>query len=296
MKATIPGATLATAGDISVKVVTADPGGGTSNTLTFSVTNPAPAITSITPNSIVPGSGQTTLTINGTGFYSGSVARATNTSLVTTYVSSIKLTATLPSSFNTKPGGVNVSVLNAAPGGGTSNNFTILIACDSSGVDLQLGTLGAVSELFPTYATSETYAKFSASSTCPATLSTTVNQPSRMIMVQNTTSATATLSAWAVCTGTSNYDSFLTFYRSSTKPDANTRTQCTGVVSEGASGAVPAAVSPEPGSSTWCPGLTKTNGYGLSIGICEKIVVHIQPYNYTSTSFPPPPSFKIRVE
>jgi hypothetical protein len=295
LKATIPGSSLATAGTLSIKVVTASPGGGTSEVVTFTVTNPAPTITTVSPTTIVQGSAQTTLTVDGTGFNSGSRVRANATSLTTTYVSAIKLTAIVPTSTLAATGTLAITVLNAAPGGGTSNAASISVGCDTTGVDVQLAALGDSYTLFPTYDTNPAVARLKAG-TCPITLSTTT-QASRMVIVQNTSSAAATLSTWATCTGTANYDSFLTVYRRATRPStAAEREACTGVVSEGKSGGVAAAISPESGASNWCPGLTKGNGYGVTIGICERLVVHIQPYSTTSTTFPPPPSFKVKIE
>ncbi len=296
LKATIPGSSLATAGTLNIKVVTADPGGGTSNVLTFSVSNPTPSITTVSPTAIILGSAQTTITVNGSGFYAGSRVRANGTSLTTTYVSSVKLTATVPTSMISASGALSITVLNAAPGGGTSNAGLILVGCDTIGVDVELNGIGITQEVFPTYDATYTYARLAAG-TCPITLSTTSTQASRMLIVQNTSNAPATLSTWANCTGTASYDAFLTVYRRATRPSsAADRQECTGIVSEGKNGAVTAAVSPEPGASNWCPGLTKTNGYGITIGVCERLVVHIQPYSTTSTAYPPPPSIKMKIE
>ena len=54
--------------------------------------------------------------------------------------------------------------------------------------------------------------------------------------------------------------------------------------------------SPEAGGSAYCPGLTKANGGGLQLGVCEKAVVHIQPYDYLSTTFRAPPRLRLYVE
>ncbi len=296
LRATIPGSSLATAGTLNVKVVTADPGGGTSNVLTFSVTNPTPVITTVSPTAIILGSAQTTITVNGSGFYSGSKVRANSTTLTTTYVSSIKLTATVPTTMITAAGALSITVLNAAPGGGTSNAGQILVGCDTIGVDVELNGLGYTQEVFPTYDAAYTYPKL-VSGSCPMTSLSTTSQPSRMLIVQNTSNAPATLSTWAYCTGTVQYDALLTVYRRSTRPSTDTdRKACTGSVSEGKNGSVTAAISPETGASNWCPGLTKSNGYGVTIGVCERVIVHIQPYSTTSTTYPPPSSIKMKLE
>src|SRR3984957_1233316 len=65
--ATIPAADIATAGTANV-TVTNPAGGGTSNAQTFTINNPAPTETSLSPTSATAGGAAFTLTVNGTGF------------------------------------------------------------------------------------------------------------------------------------------------------------------------------------------------------------------------------------
>ena len=44
------------------------------------------------------------------------------------------------------------------------------------------------------------------------------------------------------------------------------------------------------------PGLTKANGGGLTLAVCEKAIVHIQAWSATSTTYTMPPSFKVKAE
>jgi hypothetical protein len=89
--------------------------------------NPAPALSSISPNSAAAGSGAFTLTATGTGFISSSLVAWNGTALATTYVSSTSLTAQVPASDLTSAGTASVTVQTPAPGGGTSGaiSFTI---------------------------------------------------------------------------------------------------------------------------------------------------------------------------
>ncbi|MCC3155373.1 IPT/TIG domain-containing protein [Hymenobacter sp. BT770] len=96
-------------------------------TLTFIADNPAPTIASITPATAVAGSGALTLTVNGTNFISGSVVNFNGTALTTTYMSATQLTAAVPATAVATAGTFNVSVTNAAPGGGTSANATFSV-------------------------------------------------------------------------------------------------------------------------------------------------------------------------
>jgi hypothetical protein len=123
-----------------------------------------------------------------------------------------------------------------------------------------------------------------------------IEQPGRYAVVQNTTGAPVTLSAWADCTNDGKGDAFLTLYRRPTIPANDVeRLGCAFWVSEGASGAGGYS-SPEHGGSAYCPGLTKANGGGLQLGVCEKAVVHIQAWDWQSTTYTPPPIVKVRAE
>jgi len=84
--------------------------------------NPVPLINQpLSPDAILPGGASFILTVNGTGFVSGSVVKWNGQALATQFVSQSKLTATVlagdVASFNTAA----VTVFNPAPEGGTSN-------------------------------------------------------------------------------------------------------------------------------------------------------------------------------
>jgi len=105
-----------------------------------------------------------------------------------------------------------------------------------------------------------------------------------------------TLSAWAVCADGKQDDAFLTFYRRPTPPaNDNERLACTGQISEGTAWAAGYS-SPEAGASSFCPGLTKANGGGITLAVCEKVVVHMQPYFASNATYPPPPTLRLKPE
>jgi hypothetical protein len=84
--------------------------------------NPVPLVNSpLVPDSIAPGSQSFLLTVNGTGFVSGSVVNWNDTPLATTFVSASQLTATVPDGNVAASGTTSVTVTNPAPGGGGSN-------------------------------------------------------------------------------------------------------------------------------------------------------------------------------
>jgi hypothetical protein len=83
--------------------------------------NPAPIVTSISPDQIASGNKTAvTLTVDGSGFVSQSVVDWNATPLATTFVSPTELTATIPASDFASAGNGTITVTNPAPGGGVS--------------------------------------------------------------------------------------------------------------------------------------------------------------------------------
>ena len=127
LTASVPASDVATAGTASVTVVTPNPGGGTSSAQTFTINNPAPVTTSLSPASALAGGSQFTLTVNGSGFVNSSTVNWNGAALATTFVSSSQLTATVPASDIATGGTASVTVVTPSPGGGTSNAQTFTI-------------------------------------------------------------------------------------------------------------------------------------------------------------------------
>ena len=83
---------------------------------------PVPLINQpLVPDAVAPGGGGFTLTINGTGFVSKSVVTWNGRALATTFVNSLQLRAAVPAADIATAGTAWVTVVNPAPGGGTSN-------------------------------------------------------------------------------------------------------------------------------------------------------------------------------
>ncbi|HEV8307572.1 MAG TPA: S8 family serine peptidase [Methylomirabilota bacterium] len=89
--------------------------------------NPVPGLTSLAPSSALAGDGALTLTIYGGGFIPSSVARWNGSSRATTFVSDSQLQAAIAQGDLATAGTVQVTVVNPAPGGGTSNALTFTI-------------------------------------------------------------------------------------------------------------------------------------------------------------------------
>jgi hypothetical protein len=84
LTATVESGDIATAGLVSVTVVNAGPGGGTSNGLWFEVQNPVPALASMNPMTATAGGPSFTLAVTGTGFVDGSQVYWDSAALATT--------------------------------------------------------------------------------------------------------------------------------------------------------------------------------------------------------------------
>ncbi len=129
LQAAITAADIATAATASVTVFNPAPGGGTSAASNFTITsgNPVPAITSLSPGSALAGGTAFTLTVNGTGFISGSVVNWNGTVRTTTFVNATQLQAAITAADIATAATASVTVTNQGPGGGTSaaSNFAI---------------------------------------------------------------------------------------------------------------------------------------------------------------------------
>jgi len=135
LEADIPASLLAQAGVHTVKVVTPTPGGGESQTLTFTVQNPVPALTAVSPTEIIAGNTNRTLTVTGDRFVQTSVVRFGAADLATTYVDDKRLTAVVPGTLLANPATVPVTVFNPVPGGGSSNAINVTIVPAGPKVD-----------------------------------------------------------------------------------------------------------------------------------------------------------------
>ncbi len=103
------------------------PGGGSSPTATFTINNPVPAITSLSPASATAGGAAFTLTVNGTGFVSTSTVWWNGAQRTTQFTSATQLTASITAADIASAGTANVVVQNPAPGGGSSPAATFTI-------------------------------------------------------------------------------------------------------------------------------------------------------------------------
>ena len=205
LNATIPAADMTTVGTFWVTVTNPTPGGGTSNPVVFTVNNPAPTLTSITPPSAPVGSSDLDVALVGAGFVPDSVANWDGTTLDTTYVDSSDLTATIEAGDMTTAGTFPVTVTSPTPGGGTSNSVTFTVTTPLTGIGAitgtaQVGQTLIAGALSPSGATASYQWQYSSSSGGPYT------------NISGATSSTYTISSSYVndyievtATGTGNY-------------------------------------------------------------------------------------------
>jgi len=120
--------------------------------------NPVPSLSSMAPINATAGGPAFTLTVNGSGFVSGSVVRWNDSSRTTTFVGSAQITAAIPASDITTAGSAQITVFNPAPGGGNSNALTFTIDPDTTAPDTNITNA-------PANPTNSSTASFSFSST-----------------------------------------------------------------------------------------------------------------------------------
>lgn len=89
--------------------------------------NPLPSISSITPPNANAGSASVTITVTGEGFVSTSTLNWNKASRITTEVSDTQITATVTAADIAAAGAAQITVVNPAPGGGTSNPVGFVI-------------------------------------------------------------------------------------------------------------------------------------------------------------------------
>jgi hypothetical protein len=105
------------------------------STVALAQNNPVPLINQpLVPASITPGSGGFSLTVNGTGFVSGSIVNWNGSPRVTEVISNSQLKATINAADVAKAATARVKVVNPAPGGGSSSPVYFPIRASSSTV------------------------------------------------------------------------------------------------------------------------------------------------------------------
>ena len=130
VSAAILASDIAAAGSAALTVTNPAPTIGPSApqvlTISSNSNNPMPEVSSLERTHIAGGVAFT-LAVNGAHFVAKSVVNFSGKAEPTTFISTAKLLAAIPASDVATAGPVNVTVMNPAPGGGTSSAFTFTI-------------------------------------------------------------------------------------------------------------------------------------------------------------------------
>jgi hypothetical protein len=130
LTASITAADISTGGSIPISVI-AGPGGIVSNIVNFTVNNPGPQITGITPSPVSVSGPAFTLTVNGTGFVPNSVVRINGdlpaNERQTVFVNATQLTASITAADIAATGAFPITVFNPLPSGGLSNAVNLTV-------------------------------------------------------------------------------------------------------------------------------------------------------------------------
>jgi hypothetical protein len=119
-------------------------GGGGSSNSTPPPTNPVPTISSISPASATAGGSAFALTVNGSNFVSGATVDWNGSTRSTTFVSASQLTATIASGDIASVGTGNITVVNPAPGGGTSGPVSFTISAPAPAVTITVNPASVI--------------------------------------------------------------------------------------------------------------------------------------------------------
>lgn len=128
LQARIPAADLTVPGSAGVMVFTPAPGGGTSNTLTFTILGyPVPTVLSLRPASAPAGGPGFILTVTGRDFVRGASVLWNGQARPTTFQSNVQLVAAISAADVAEPAIASVAAVNPPPGGGISNALSLTV-------------------------------------------------------------------------------------------------------------------------------------------------------------------------
>jgi hypothetical protein len=129
--ADVPAALLVTAATVPITLTNPGPGGGL-RVYAYDVVAPVPAISALSPATMLQGSSAFTLQVTGSNFTPQSIVQWNGVVRPTTYVSPTQLNASILAGDVATVGAAKVTVQSPPPGGGTSNvaGFAVVTATD----------------------------------------------------------------------------------------------------------------------------------------------------------------------
>jgi hypothetical protein len=148
LRFTLGAAQLTAPGSFQVSLANRTPGGGTSATRAFTVSRPAPVITELPSAAATAGRPGFTLTIHGTGFFTGSTVEWNGVSRPAQFVSSSRIDVPVSSSDVASPGTITLRVVNAgAPTPSNTVTFAVRALASTALTSVTRGTLRGVRDL-----------------------------------------------------------------------------------------------------------------------------------------------------
>ncbi len=141
---------LETTGDLALAAMNPGPGGGSSNTMSLSISNPLPILSAISPQAVKAGETEFRLALTGSNFTRASTVLFGQTPLPVIYLDGSRLEVVIPANAVKNAGTYPVTVGNPAPGGGQSGAQDLSVTPVSSVAPLPAGSFGKPYEdLFP---------------------------------------------------------------------------------------------------------------------------------------------------
>jgi len=133
---TVPAGNLAAVGVSTLTVTTPATLSGTVTTagLNFTVANPIPTLVSLSTTTAIVGSPTFALTVTGTNYVPSSTVIWNSSARATTFVNNTTLSVVIPATDLALTGSFTVNVVNAAPGGGTSNGLIFTVGNPAPGI------------------------------------------------------------------------------------------------------------------------------------------------------------------
>lgn len=122
-------------GSLTICLIAAGCGGNNNSfvpTPTPASTPIPPTISSVSPSVIASGSPDTAITVTGSAFVPTSNVLVNGTTIGTSFVSASQLSASIPSSLLAKAATLQISVVNASPGAGTSGSVSLSVVVVAS--------------------------------------------------------------------------------------------------------------------------------------------------------------------
>lgn len=131
LTAAVPATQIVSGGQLAVAVLNGSVSSAQGTPMNFTVNNPVPAISSVSPTGELAGVSSPTITVTGTGFVPTTFINVNGNARTTTYSSETQVSVALAAADVAAAGSLSLTAVNAAPGGGTSTAATVTVTAPS---------------------------------------------------------------------------------------------------------------------------------------------------------------------